>query len=222
MPELSHRAKTLQAIGRSSIHLSLATPGSHVAMARGTTSTLNDPVQAMELLRTVLQPSINEEIRKVLQKYVDGYFGPAAKNARANLVEVGDRLVEDACISALENAKVLFSEEKTRTSGKNGVATKKAKKGKRKPTTTAAAAVATTSDKLVGKKRKVEGKIARPNTDLILVTKAGRPVRREGPKWEPGRLSPDSVFTLGSRANKALGFGQTRGRLYIKHPELFK
>ena len=30
------------------------------------------------------------------------------------------------------------------------------------------------------------------------------------------------MFILGSRANKALGFGQTRGRLYIKHPELFK
>merc|ERR1711962_1606018 len=62
----------------------------------------------------------------------------------------------------------------------------------------------------------------RPNTDLILVNKAGRPVRREGGKWEAGRLATDTLFILGSRANKALGFGQTRGRLYIKHPELFK
>ena len=46
--------------------------------------------------------------------------------------------------------------------------------------------------------------------------------RREGPKWEPERLEQDTLFILGSRANKALGFGQTRGRLYIKHPELFK
>ena len=46
--------------------------------------------------------------------------------------------------------------------------------------------------------------------------------RREGPKWEPDRLEQNTLFILGSRANKALGFGQTRGRLYIKHPELFK
>ena len=80
--------------------------------------------------------------------------------------------------------------------------------------------------------------LGRPNTDLILVNKAGRPVRREGPNWEPERLEKDTLFILGSRANKvswkksylyvrnmyfeALGFGQTRGRLYIKHPELFK
>jgi deoxynucleotidyltransferase terminal-interacting protein 1 len=49
-----------------------------------------------------------------------------------------------------------------------------------------------------------------------------RPVRREGGKWEAGRLGTETLFILGSRANKALGFGQTRGRLYIKHPELFK
>ena len=41
-------------------------------------------------------------------------------------------------------------------------------------------------------------------------------VRREGGKWEAGRLATDTLFILGSRANKALGFGQTRGRLYIK------
>ena len=46
--------------------------------------------------------------------------------------------------------------------------------------------------------------------------------RREGPKWESDRLEQNTLFILGSRANKALGFGQTRGRLYIKHPELFK
>ena len=46
--------------------------------------------------------------------------------------------------------------------------------------------------------------------------------RREGPSWEPSRLTAETTFILGSRANKALGLGQTRGRLYMKHPELFK
>ena len=44
--------------------------------------------------------------------------------------------------------------------------------------------------------------LGRPNTDLILVNKAGRPVRREGPKWEPERLNTETLFILGSRANK--------------------
>ncbi|XP_065444463.1 deoxynucleotidyltransferase terminal-interacting protein 1-like [Chrysemys picta bellii] len=52
--------------------------------------------------------------------------------------------------------------------------------------------------------------------------KSCEPVRREGPKWDPARLTESTTFVLGSRANKALGMGGTRGRLYIKHPHLFK
>ncbi|KAI1233379.1 hypothetical protein IHE44_0004553 [Lamprotornis superbus] len=40
--------------------------------------------------------------------------------------------------------------------------------------------------------------------------------------WDPSRLTETTTFVLGSRANKALGMGGTRGRLYIKHPHLFK
>ncbi|NWQ84565.1 TDIF1 protein, partial [Columbina picui] len=52
--------------------------------------------------------------------------------------------------------------------------------------------------------------------------KVSEPVRRDGPKWDPSRLTETTTFVLGSRANKALGMGGTRGRLYIKHPHLFK
>ncbi|KAL7990154.1 hypothetical protein Chor_010508 [Crotalus horridus] len=41
-------------------------------------------------------------------------------------------------------------------------------------------------------------------------------------QWDPLRLTETTSFVLGSRANKALGMGGTRGRLYIKHPHLFK
>jgi len=60
------------------------------------------------------------------------------------------------------------------------------------------------------------------SSDLILITKHGKPVRREGSSWDPSRLTSETLFVLGSKANKALGLGQTRGRLYMKHPELFK
>ncbi|KAG8226071.1 hypothetical protein J437_LFUL006378, partial [Ladona fulva] len=41
-------------------------------------------------------------------------------------------------------------------------------------------------------------------------------------KWEASRIMSQTLFVMGARANKALGFGQMRGRLYMKHPELFK
>merc|ERR1712223_908287 len=60
--------------------------------------------------------------------------------------------------------------------------------------------------------------------DTILITKHGKPVRREGIKWNPDRLNAsETLFILGSRANKALGLGGPgRARLYTKHPDLFK
>ncbi|KAI1303650.1 Deoxynucleotidyltransferase terminal-interacting protein 1 [Halotydeus destructor] len=47
-------------------------------------------------------------------------------------------------------------------------------------------------------------------------------VRRDGQRWNPSRLVADTKFVLGSKANKALGFGMTRGRLYTKHADLFR
>lgn len=47
-------------------------------------------------------------------------------------------------------------------------------------------------------------------------------VRREGPKWDPERITAETHFVMGARANKALGLGNTRGRLYIRHPDVFK
>lgn len=42
------------------------------------------------------------------------------------------------------------------------------------------------------------------------------------PRWNPVRVLPDTQFILGSKANKALGMGDQRGRIYNKHPRLFK
>ncbi len=184
----------MDAIERSAIHRSLATSASRVALARSrhANAALNDPAHAIDILRSVLQKSINEEIRKVLQRFRDGYFAPAVANASRNLGagKVSDRLVDDVCANALEHAKkALYEKEDDKLKKSNPDGTKK---------------------------------LSRPNTDLILVYKSGKPVRREGPLWEPSRITEDTFFILGSKANKAMGFGQTRGRLYIKHPELLK
>ena len=53
-------------------------------------------------------------------------------------------------------------------------------------------------------------------------TDSAKRVKRDSEKWDPRRLSTETKFVLGSKANKALGFGATRGRLYTKHADLFR
>lgn len=48
------------------------------------------------------------------------------------------------------------------------------------------------------------------------------PSKREGPKWDPQRVTQNTLFIMGAKANKVLGYGQTRGRLYVRHPELVR
>ncbi|KAM4692087.1 deoxynucleotidyltransferase terminal-interacting protein 1 [Rhinophrynus dorsalis] len=189
---------------------------SHVAVS------FTDPAVSMDLLRAVLQPSINEEIQSVFNKYMK-FFQKAAVNVRENIGEQVDpeQLIRETCRSCLEQAKVLFS-DKEKTMVKQAAEVpilKRAKQGEDE---------AAMRRSPVPKKRK--GRPPGPNfpndrASLGVSTvkhKASDLIRREGPKWDPTRLNDGTTFVLGSRANKALGMGGTRGRIYIKHPDLFK
>ncbi|XP_054168020.1 deoxynucleotidyltransferase terminal-interacting protein 1-like [Oppia nitens] len=63
--------------------------------------------------------------------------------------------------------------------------------------------------------------VGRPHSKTVNSDSAKRVVR-DSKKWDPNRLSTETLFVLGSKANKALGFGSTRGRLYTKHADLFR
>ncbi|XP_077622587.1 deoxynucleotidyltransferase terminal-interacting protein 1 isoform X5 [Crocuta crocuta] len=75
------------------------------------TTSFTDPAISMDLLRAVLQPSINEEIQTVFNKYMK-FFQKAALNVRDNVGEEVDaeQLIQEACRSCLEQAKLLFSD----------------------------------------------------------------------------------------------------------------
>uniref|UniRef100_A0A8C5TLW1 Deoxynucleotidyltransferase terminal-interacting protein 1 n=1 Tax=Malurus cyaneus samueli TaxID=2593467 RepID=A0A8C5TLW1_9PASS len=77
------------------------------------TRSFTDPSVSMDLLRAVLQPSINEEIRGVFNKYMK-FFQTAAINVRDNVGEEVDpeQLIQETCRSCLEQAKLLFSDGK--------------------------------------------------------------------------------------------------------------
>uniref|UniRef100_A0A671K663 Deoxynucleotidyltransferase terminal-interacting protein 1 n=1 Tax=Sinocyclocheilus anshuiensis TaxID=1608454 RepID=A0A671K663_9TELE len=181
------------------------------------TVSYTDPVISMDLLRTVLQPSFNEDIRAVFRKYMK-FFEKAASNVKEN---VGgdvqpDQLIRDACRSCLEHVNhdlflsccfyffffLLLVPQRARqpddSSGQRNSPIPKKRKG-RPP-----------------------GAVVQYDRPAQAKPKVSEPVRREGPKWDPSRLTENSTFVLGSRANKALGMGGTRGRIYIKHAELFK
>ncbi|NXQ80333.1 TDIF1 protein, partial [Nyctibius grandis] len=181
-----------------------------------------DPAVSMDLLRAVLQPSINEEIRGVFHKYMK-FFQKAAINVRDNVGEEVDpeQLIQETCRSCLEQAKLLFCD------GKKVVP--------RLPHEQAVPKRARQVDEELNrrgspipKKRKGRppGQSLSNDRGVSGVAawklKVSEPVRRDGPKWDPSRLTETTTFVLGSRANKALGMGGTRGRLYIKHPHLFK
>ncbi|NXU78235.1 TDIF1 protein, partial [Oreotrochilus melanogaster] len=178
-----------------------------------------DPAVSMDLLRAVLQPSINEEIRGVFSKYME-FFQKAAINVRNNVGEEVDpeQLIQETCRSCLEQAKLLFSD------GKKVVP--------RLPhEQTAPKRARQVDEELHPVPKKVRGFVWEASSSFLLFLipghsqwklKVSEPVRRDGPKWDPSRLTETTTFVLGSRANKALGMGGTRGRLYIKHPHLFK
>nr|XP_010590160.1 deoxynucleotidyltransferase terminal-interacting protein 1 [Loxodonta africana] len=75
------------------------------------TTSFTDPAISMDLLRAVLQPSINEEIQTVFNKYMK-FFQKAAMNVRDNIGEGvnAEQLIQEACRSCLEQAKLLFSD----------------------------------------------------------------------------------------------------------------
>lgn len=183
------------------------------------TVSYTDPVISMDLLRTVLQPSFNEDIKAVFRKYMR-FFEKAASNVKENVEEdvQTDQLIREACRNCLENAKQLFSDGEM-PSGKPGLEPP-VKRPREDESSQRASPVL--------KKRK-----GRPNMPAVSYDrpvafsntpkpKTSEPVKREGPKWDPSRLNDGSTFVLGSRANKALGMGGTRGRIYIKHADLFK
>ena len=124
------------------------------------------------------------------------------------------RILDEVCANILENAKEVFqtkvelAKKQNRGKSPGQVLKRSSSSASNSPVSKKSCVIKSGKNEyermfLMIKKtyNKLLG-LGRPNTDLILVNKAGRPVRREGPKWEPERLEKDTLFILGSRANK--------------------
>uniref|UniRef100_A0A3B5PS19 Deoxynucleotidyltransferase terminal-interacting protein 1 n=1 Tax=Xiphophorus maculatus TaxID=8083 RepID=A0A3B5PS19_XIPMA len=162
-----------------------------------------DPQVSMDLLRAVLQPSFNDDIMAVFRKY-QKFFEKAAENVKENVGEdvQTDQLIREACRNVLEHVRSL------------PVSSHSSLVYLHSPGSVISLPGQTAVSRGGGQKNGV-----RSHDE---VKPKAEPVKREGPKWDPSRLNDSSTFVLGSRANKALGMGGTRGRIYIKHADLFK
>ncbi|KAM4612685.1 deoxynucleotidyltransferase terminal-interacting protein 1-like isoform 2-T2 [Polymixia lowei] len=150
------------------------------------------------------------------------FFEKAAENVKENVGEDihTEQLIREACRNILEHAKQLFPEGEMKSTRPGSEVNVKRSRQVDEDSSQRGSPVP--------KKRK--GRPCAPaisyDRPLTFSTpakpKTTEPVKREGPKWDPARLNDGSTFVLGSRANKALGMGGTRGRIYIKHADLFK
>lgn len=233
------RHRNVDAIARSSIHQSLVTPSSQIAIARCKSSTLNDPKQALDLIRSLVQNELNEKVQVLMQEYVDSVFQPAIQNIRKNLGDsaagdniVGALLLEEVCCNALDHAKDMFrARHKTSSSivsandnhNHAGTVTNSTVANNHGLITASMATRIAVKRKLKrsitnnANKRRLLGQ----RSDLPLVTPDGKPVRREGPKWDAKRINHETQFILGTRACRLLGY-KRGSRLYTSHTSLFK
>ena len=65
-------------------------------------------------------------------------------------------------------------------------------------------------------------KKSRPYNSPLRVKERLKYVKRKLEQWDHNKLNIHTKFIMGARANKALGLPAARGRIYRKHPELFK
>ena len=159
----------------------------------------SSPSKALELVRAALQPSLNAEIERVLQSYQD-MFTMAAYNVGDNTKEpVTEDHINHILRRSLDEAKSLF-----KVGNKDG---SKSETRDAKPE-----------------------KLWTPASRVIIKKKKGRWGDREPkfkdnfnyPSWDSSRISNETEVIMGVKANKILGFASARGRLYIRHPQLFK
>lgn len=207
-----------------------------VACVRAKLGSIQNTAKSLDLLRQILQKSLNAEIEAILRKYVEDYFQPALENIRLNNGENAASVehVNNVCRQILEEAKKTFSSDNRSSTpdipdnASDSGSTDDARNGRpirvsghiRKRKLSSGSESSSCAPKM--KKKGRFGPHLQPSSGRSTPSKKLEPIRREGPLWDPERMKSDTLFVMGARANKALGLGATRGRLYIKHPEVFK
>lgn len=185
------------------------------------TGCITSPVKSLDILRRNLQSAINKDIDNVIKKYLEKFFQPAVNNIRANQgkASVNEDHIKDVCRQILEDAKQMYktymvSRDSSPYDFSDTEDNRLSRMGQRKRKESDTDSE--TGNGTNPKRHKYRSSYISDNQIHKL------PLKREGPKWDPDRITTNTLFIMGARANKVLGFGQTRGRLYVRHPELVR
>ncbi|KAJ8932753.1 hypothetical protein NQ314_014453 [Rhamnusium bicolor] len=189
---------------------------------------ITSPAKSLDLLRKNLQNAINKDIDNVIKKYVEKFFQPAINNIKNNLGKdsVGEDHIKEVCKQMLEEAKLMYnvtpssrdsspyeyshSEAESETSISDGRVGRVSPIAHSKRKESDTDSESTTTNSLLPTLKRHRNR-SHNSTDY---SSCKLSLKRDGPKWNPERVKGNTLFIMGARANKVLGYGQTRGRLY--------
>lgn len=215
-------------------------------IARSKSHVISCPRKSLTALRVSLQKSLNQELHSVLEKYITNFFRPAAANISRNdgNVQIFEYHLQEVCRQMLEEAKKMYHVGSNQLSAalndlpdksthnnasSNGSAKRPASNLTKTNNTGPSVNDDGNSSCTASKRAKISKKVSKKNgvlnknhsNDNCSSNKSDF-VDCTGPRWDPLRLTTDTLFVLGSRANVALGYVNMRGKMYNRHRDLFR
>ncbi|XP_055343319.1 deoxynucleotidyltransferase terminal-interacting protein 1-like [Paramacrobiotus metropolitanus] len=196
-------------------------------------------LKSLDAVRVVIQKYINQDFDAILQKYAKDYLEPAIKNLRndSGHEAVSDNLLNLALCKILDEAKKMY--EPAPPPPPPVVITPAVVRSTSPYSNISEAEVLQEPFARYGNRRESDGGDSYSSGGSSAKRlKTEQPKRPRGaPRKNPQpegilktfkstvdlfNLPQDTKFMLGSSANKVLGFESARGRIYAKHPDLFK
>ncbi|XP_045491124.1 uncharacterized protein LOC123690999 [Colias croceus] len=181
--------------------------------------------KSLDMLRQTIQSAVTREIDQVIKKYLEKFFVPAVNNIRLNLGDesVSEDQVRAVCRAMLDATRLLYTTpprtfqttQETTDEASQNIENKFSKytsgtsQNKRKE-------MELELDLKTKKIKQEEGSDSGRSSPIM------SPAIRDPDKWNPARLTQDTLFIMGSHAHKVLGLGNSRGRLYTRHAGLLR
>ncbi|GAU97226.1 hypothetical protein RvY_08559 [Ramazzottius varieornatus] len=198
------------------------------------------PTKVLDILRQSLQVFINQELHAVLEKYMKDCVELAVTNIRLNegADSVNDDILNSLRCSMLEEAKKMYVVEVPSLNSSMSTA---AYPSTGSPYSVHSDAVSEPFARYGARRRSRDSdgdsfssdasskriRVDKPTripkvSPLAKKTTGGSSQRMWSSVIDVGKIDNQTKFMLGSAANKVVGYAAARGRIYVKHPDLFK
>ncbi|XP_045542899.1 uncharacterized protein LOC106718466 [Papilio machaon] len=183
--------------------------------------------KSLDMLRQTIQSAVTREIDQVIKKYLEKFFVPAVNNIRLNLGDesVSEDQVRAVCRAMLDATRLLYT-----TPSRPATTTNDTCESTNETADTRFTKQTLQSQLQIKRKEQdvdldLNNKCKKIKQEQI-VENAVSPLPaqslRDPEKWNPARLTQDTLFIMGSHAHKVLGLGNARGRLYTRHSGLLR